>query len=98
MKFLPQLFLIYFFISIDVSYSQRNIPKTISNQNGKFVESITSPGGARKKGVMTFANGDKIIGEWRNDTLSGLSKIIYKDGFVEQGKWSKGTLKKNMTY
>jgi hypothetical protein len=76
-----------------VSYSQRNIPKTIENQNGVFVESVFSNGVNRKSGIMTFANGDKIIGEWKNDTLSGLSKIIYKDGYIEQGRWNKGVLK-----
>jgi hypothetical protein len=76
-----------------VSYSQRNAPKTIENQNGVFVESVFSNGVNRKRGIMTFANGDKIIGEWKNDTLSGLSKIIYKDGYIEQGRWNKGVLK-----
>ena len=94
MQYFTKLITIFIFMNSGISYSQRNIPKTVINQNGVFVESIISSGGARKKGVMTFVNGDKIIGEWRNDTLTGLSKIIYKDGFIEQGKWSKGILKK----
>lgn len=93
MKYFLRIILFYLFIFCDVSYSQRSIPKTIINQNGVFVESIISSGGNKKEGIMTFENGDKIIGEWRNDTLNGLAKIIYKDGYIEQGKWRKGVLK-----
>lgn len=93
MKYFLRITLFYLFIFCDVSYSQRSIPKTIINQNGVFVESIISSGGNKKEGIMTFENGDKIIGEWRNDTLTGLAKIIYKDGYIEQGKWRKGVLK-----
>lgn len=93
MKYFLRIILFYLFIFCDVSYSQRSIPKTIINQKGVFVESIISSGGNKKEGIMTFENGDKIIGEWRNDTLNGLAKIIYKDGYIEQGKWRKGVLK-----
>jgi hypothetical protein len=93
MKYFLRITLFYLFIFCDVSYSQRNISKTVINQNGVFEEGLNSPGENHKKGIMTFADGDKIIGEWRNDTLHGLSKIIYKDGYIEQGRWRKGVLK-----
>lgn len=93
MKYFFRITLFYLFIFCNASYSQRSIPKTIVNQNGIFEEGLNSPEGNHKKGIMTFANGDKIIGEWRNDTLHGLSKIIYKDGYIEQGRWRKGVLK-----
>jgi hypothetical protein len=93
MQYFSKLITIFIFINSGILFSQRNIPKTIVNQNGVFVEGINSPGENHKKGIMTFADGNIIIGEWRNDTLHGFSKIIYKDGYIEQGRWRKGILK-----
>ena len=38
---------------------------------------------------MNYNNGDKYIGEWKNDKREGKGKIIYKDNSEFDGEWKE---------
>ena len=90
MKSILKILLIFTLFSNNI-FSQTNLAKT-NISKGNFVDAPCSQGGKRKTGVLTFSNGDKFIGEFKNDTLSGLAKKIFVNGTIEQGKWKKGIL------
>ena len=41
------------------------------------------------RGVMSFNNGDKYYGEFRNDLKSGYGLYIHENGLRYEGQWSK---------
>lgn len=41
-------------------------------------------------GAMTYANGDKYVGEWKNDRFDGHGTYIYADGSQDVGEWKNG--------
>jgi hypothetical protein len=38
-------------------------------------------------GTSTFANGNKYVGEFRNDNFNGQGTKTYADGKIEEGIW-----------
>jgi hypothetical protein len=38
-------------------------------------------------GIMTFANGDKYNGEWKNDIIEGKGVFIWANGDIYEGRW-----------
>ena len=44
-------------------------------------------------GTFTFPNGDKYVGEWRDDSFNGQGTYTYADGRVKEGIWENGELK-----
>jgi len=42
--------------------------------------------------MMTFPNGTKYIGEWKNDVPHGQGKVIYPDGRELIGEFENGKL------
>ena len=38
---------------------------------------------------MNYKNGDKYIGEWKNDLKDGKGKMIYKDNSEFDGEWKE---------
>ena len=41
-------------------------------------------------GTWTFEDGDKYVGEWKDDKYHGQGTYAYADGTVEEGIWKEG--------
>ncbi len=41
-------------------------------------------------GTATHPNGQKYVGEWKDDKFHGQGTYTYADGTVEQGTWRDG--------
>ena len=41
---------------------------------------------------MTWSDGDKYEGEWKDGKPNGQGTMAHPDGIIEQGTWSKGQL------
>ena len=39
------------------------------------------------QGTLTWANGEKYVGEWKDGKQDGIGKKTYSDGRVEEGKF-----------
>ena len=44
------------------------------------------------QGTFTSANGDKYVGEYKNDLREGLGTYTFADGTTESGIWKNGGL------
>ena len=43
-------------------------------------------------GTATYANGDKYVGEYKDDKRHGQGTFTFADGTVEKGIWENGEL------
>ena len=39
------------------------------------------------QGTKTWPNGDKYVGEWRDDNINGQGTFTYSNGTIENGIW-----------
>ena len=44
------------------------------------------------QGTIIFANGDKFVGEWKNDKMHGRGTLILSNGEEKVGLWKDGEL------
>ena len=42
------------------------------------------------QGNYTWKNGDKYVGQWKNDKRHGKGTKTYKNGKIERGIWENG--------
>ena len=42
------------------------------------------------QGTFTWGNGDKYVGEWRNDMMHGQGTYTYSNGTIVKGPWING--------
>ena len=61
----------------------------IKEYNGGRYEGQVDQDGERQhgKGVHSWSNGDRYVGEFRNQYFHGHGTMTYADGRVESGKW-----------
>jgi len=45
---------------------------------------------SRTTSTYTFANGNKYVGEWKDDKRNGQGTFTYADGTIEEGIWKDG--------
>ena len=48
----------------------------------------------KKKNNFTFANGEKYVGEWKNNEMHGQGSLTSPDGKIEKGIFKNGKLTK----
>jgi len=48
---------------------------------------------SKKQETFTFANGDKYVGEFKNNVMHGQGTYTYADGTTERGIWKNDELK-----
>ena len=59
------------------------------NQDWKYHEGeVNQDGRNHGKGVLSYPNGDRYVGEWRNNYRHGHGTMTYADGRVESGQWN----------
>ena len=46
----------------------------------------------KKKNNFTFANGEKYVGEWKNNEMHGQGSLTSPDGKIEKGIFKNGKL------
>ena len=62
---------------------------TLSLVNGiKYIGSWLN--GAKDRGVLTLANGDKYEGEFKDDMFHGVGTFIHFNGSIYIGQWRYG--------
>jgi hypothetical protein len=72
-----KLFLIIFSLLIScISYAQSNLPPCNGNFTGPCF------------GTKAYTNGDKYVGQWKDDNFDGFGTLYYADGSIKlQGLW-----------
>ena len=61
---------------------------TYTSSGNKYVGEYRD--GKKSKGTYTWADGDKYVGEFKNDTYHGKGTFTFADGTVKSGIWADG--------
>ena len=63
----------------------------MNNYDDKCIEGNCTNG----HGTMTFANGDKYVGEFKDHKADGQGTRTFSNGRIERGTWKKTTKLRN---
>ena len=55
----------------------------------RYEGEVNQDGHRHGKGVHSWSDGQRYVGEWRNEYLHGHGTYTYPDGRVKSGKWEK---------
>ena len=78
MKRLPAILYLTLAVLLGSTGEGFALPACTSNQNQYYDNCF---------GTRTFANGNRYVGEFRNDNFNGQGTKTYADGTIEEGIW-----------
>ena len=65
-------------------------PREVRRGSGVYVGEMSESGKYHGYGVCRYDNGNVYYGYWKNDFKEGLGRMVYADGTIEFGTWSRG--------
>jgi len=60
------------------------------NTSGQYTGNRNSKGQRHGEGTYIWPNGDKYVGNWENDNMSGYGEYTYANGKLKNGIWDSG--------
>ena len=57
------------------------------NPSGRYEGEVNQDGNWHGKGVISWPDGRRYVGEWWNSDRTGHGTLTYPDGRVESGQW-----------